>query len=236
MTTLDAYSVIVAKIPDCAVSPALLNAIPLEIATRCTSFRDPIKQLGFILGRLLCWRLLDGRTHFSKWIRTWKVSSRGKPSVPNNKHFSISYSGSFVAVGVGPFLGLDLQQIIPFSFADFQLILSPREISNLAVSEDADRLFAQMWTAKEAVIKAAGTGIREDIASLCESPEGCYTYENAKWKVLRCSGPLGYELAVAVPIEFAWKRVNISNMNERDALNTLLAIKSINLTELHRML
>ena len=89
----------------------------------------------------------------------------GRPRVTGTGlHLSVSHSGSHVALAVtaaGP-VGVDVERITPDSVDLAGSVLAADEHRLLAGLSGADRTaaFFQLWTRKEAALKAAGTGLR----------------------------------------------------------------------------
>ncbi len=100
------------------------------------------------------------------------VSEYGKPFIQGSDlPFSLSRTGNLFAFVVGrgnQFLGIDIEQIKPridfigisrdyFSANEQQLILSYKNVT------DQKRTFFEIWTRKEAFLKAIGVGINADL-------------------------------------------------------------------------
>jgi len=211
------YLVIIAKTPNLPVPKTLVNVLPYDQMVRCMSYRSTISQMGFLLTRLLCWNVLADNVPFSSWICDWKTNPSGKPSLGTNSNFSISRSGLFVAVGFGPCIGVDLQEKIRICLSDYLIALSPAEKKMLDNSMDPESLFFNIWTKKEAVLKAAGTGIKDSISALFESKDELYVYENIKWKAFNCLAPIGFEMALAVPVQYSSNKIITQVMQESEA-------------------
>ena len=97
-----------------------------------------------------------------------------KPSIrESNIEWSISHSGNQVIMAASNslrHLGIDLEQIKPLDLWLYDELLSDGEKNKVAQSEDKLRTFYQIWTSKEAVIKAYGSG-ELDIAEVNTSLE-----------------------------------------------------------------
>lgn len=89
-------------------------------------------------------------------------TDRGKPYLPDHKdiHFNISHCprGCICAVSDQP-IGVDIQDIRPFSQDIVKQCCSKEELFMLNQSPDPAACFAQMWTMKESYLKMTGTGI-----------------------------------------------------------------------------
>jgi 4'-phosphopantetheinyl transferase len=85
---------------------------------------------------------------------------RGAPLPVNGVYWSISHKSDYVAGVVGPDpVGIDLELIRTFSEGVRRKIADEAEWA--LSSEIPERRFFRFWTAKEAVLKAAGTGLSE---------------------------------------------------------------------------
>ena len=119
------------------------------------------------------------RIELSKYLGTKAKSivireyENGKPYIPETDlPFSLSRTRNMFAFVVGQsmhFLGIDIEQIKPdidfinisrnyFSVKEQQLILSFKNVA------DQKRAFFEIWTRKEALLKAIGIGINEEIS------------------------------------------------------------------------
>lgn len=83
----------------------------------------------------------------------------GKPAVTGMKGgFNISHAGSWVvcAYATEGDIGVDIEQRKPVDIHDYKSVLTPDEFISLTHSNKLD--FFQLWTLKEAIIKADGRG------------------------------------------------------------------------------
>jgi 4'-phosphopantetheinyl transferase len=89
---------------------------------------------------------------------------RGAPYIPGGPHLSISHSGALEAVAVCELpVGVDVERIRPLrALALARRFFPPVEADALAALPEAERdaAFLRLWTAKEAYVKALGTGFR----------------------------------------------------------------------------
>ena len=85
---------------------------------------------------------------------------QGVPKPYDGKYWSITHKDEYVA-GVASLtsIGIDIEKIRPCSKALFKKTASQKEWA--LSSEEPCKLFFRYWTAKEAVIKLNGTGIKD---------------------------------------------------------------------------
>ena len=117
--------------------------------------------LRIILGRYL--KLDPAQINFTH-------RDRGKPYLtadcnPLNLQFNLSHSENMAIVGISrdrP-IGVDLEKIRPMEnaeqLAERFFCASEYALLTQAIPEERDKLFFQLWTAKEAYLKATGEGI-----------------------------------------------------------------------------
>jgi len=97
-------------------------------------------------------------------------SDRGKPYLtddcnPLNLQFNLSHSENMAIVGISRDrrIGVDLEKIRPMEnaeqLAERFFCASEYDLLTQAIPEERDKLFFQLWTAKEAYLKATGEGI-----------------------------------------------------------------------------
>lgn len=91
-----------------------------------------------------------------------------KPWLPENQdlHFNISHSGDWVVFlfSSSP-CGIDIEKIKPdFDFEGMMpSVFHPREIDWINGQNERNRAFFKLWTIKESLLKAQGTGLVDDL-------------------------------------------------------------------------
>jgi 4'-phosphopantetheinyl transferase len=117
-------------------------------------------------------------------------------------HVSCSASGDLglVALGRGRRIGVDVEAVVPWS-ADVldERWLDPEERRALVALPEVHRPLAtaRAWTQKEAVLKARGTGLREDPAAI-RTPLGRPDGVVAGWRVREVPVPGGWVASLAL--------------------------------------
>ena len=120
--------------------------------------------------------------------------AHGKPQLGGalcDWHFNLSHSGdrALLALAQGVAVGVDLELPRPRQrfMALAQRYFSASEVATLCECPEPERLrmFYALWTAKEAVLKAAGVGIAHGLARAVMRLDG------GRWRPTRFGGALG---------------------------------------------
>ncbi|WP_052711432.1 4'-phosphopantetheinyl transferase family protein [Elstera litoralis] len=118
----------------------------------------------FTLGHMLTRGLLleDGQ------IEDFALGPYGKPFLPNAPGFNLAHSGGFLTLVVGnsPWLGIDIETgPRDGKYRDLLIpVCHPAERAYLA-GRGLDA-FLKCWTRKEALLKARGTGLSDDLTQI----------------------------------------------------------------------
>jgi phosphopantetheinyl transferase len=97
----------------------------------------------------------------------------GKPAViapADVPGFNLSHSGDCIAIGVADTdIGVDIERLRPMPHADevARHVFHPEELHWLAHQPDALRAFFRLWTLKESLLKAVGTGFSVPPRQIC---------------------------------------------------------------------
>ena len=153
----------------------LYTYLSLAEQLRSDRFRFNGDRRRFILGRGLLRKLLSNFLQESPQNIPLHTDKIGKPYLKNNKEgwtFNISHAGEFVMLAMrrdphGRRLGVDIEAIrwVEDMHAISQLYFSDEEAAAVKNQAQPD-LFFQLWTKREALLKAAGMGLNEHMRSI----------------------------------------------------------------------
>jgi 4'-phosphopantetheinyl transferase len=131
---------------------------------------------------------------------------KGKPYWPDGPHFNLSHSGRYAALAwqYQDEVGLDLEDThreVDFSELG-QRFFARSEAALLRQSSHPRRLFFEIWTAKEAYIKAIGSGLHhplDQFVTIQDTQLGLWDLQGQalEWKLWRPRGPWSW-------VESAW--------------------------------
>jgi 4'-phosphopantetheinyl transferase len=131
-------------------------------------FKRQVDRWRRLAGRLLLWYTLKNHTGWDQnSLPPICYNVYGKPYLPDfDLDFSISHAGSMVACGFvfSGKAGLDVEEIFPVDFADYASILNIDEQAAIRAGKNSLKTFYRIWTRKEAILKAIGTGFLMDPA------------------------------------------------------------------------
>ena len=121
--------------------------------------REQALQYKHVLGQFCClksWQMLYDLVGIPGYRDTkWKYNEHGKPYLENGPYFSISHCKEGIAVAIDDHpIGIDIEHI---RHADSDLIARVMNKEERVGMDD--RKFTRLWTQKEAIVKAEGTGI-----------------------------------------------------------------------------
>ena len=204
---------------------ALLTSDEIAKANR---FRFPQHKRRFIVARGILRQLLGDYLTVAPHSINFAYEPRGKPMLTKVKNtalqFNISHSQEYALLGFTRkhLIGVDLeyQRSMPDSLKIAKRFFSAREFEMLkdAAEDERAKLFFQLWTAKEAYLKALGTGLSSSLASI-EIAFDLHQYpyiqsleeeKNINWSLYPCTPAKSYIGAIAVntslssPQTFFW--------------------------------
>ena len=139
-------------------------------------------------------------------------TQNGKPYISPDFDFNISHSGNLVvcAFATGNKVGIDIEACKPLETAFFREYFSEEEWKKINGASDPLIAFYEFWTAKEAVLKAAGIGLMDNLAAL-EIKGEKVLFENEDWYIQEVFIGEGYKCHVCsvINIPVAVKEINV---------------------------
>lgn len=146
----------------------LLDPSEIERATR---FRFEVDRERFIIAHGSLRSLLGEQLSEDPARIQLERGPYGKPFVPGSElRFNLSDTKDAMLVGItkGQEIGVDIEtmQRRVDHLAVSEHYFTPEEVEAIALSSDTKRRFLEYWTRKEAVLKASGVGIMDDLKVL----------------------------------------------------------------------
>lgn len=137
---------------------------------RQARYRQPADRLRFAAGRALCRTVLARMAGSSVSAIRLAMDAHGRPCIESGADgmwFNLTHSGAVVALVVAPFpqVGIDTEEERPGIAEELAAtVCTAREHAALSVLEPAQhqQRFFDLWTLKEAFMKATGRGMGID--------------------------------------------------------------------------
>ena len=109
-----------------------------------------------LIGKILLLHCFDKFGLGNRKIYEISYTPLGRPFLSNRIDFNISHSGQCVVCVMSneSKVGIDIEEIIPFSLEDVEIFFSDEEQGVFKQSAEALQTFYNLWTKKEAIMKA----------------------------------------------------------------------------------
>lgn len=143
----------------------ILSDDELHTASRYFHTKDMISCIsGKAALRMILSKLLGKRPEKIQFL----LSANKKPRIEEIE-FNVSHSGDqiLIAVGTKP-VGIDIEYINrDFNFESIlDSVFNIEEIASINLSKDLSLSFYNLWTRKEAILKATGEGLADDLTQI----------------------------------------------------------------------
>ena len=159
-------------IPDYVHSiTSLIENLDKEERLRARRYHFDADRNRFIISRSFLKILLAEKIGIKANEVQIEKDSFDKPYLPSypNLYFNLSHSGDYILIIIGDKkVGIDIEKInYTQNFSDIlPTIFSKYEIDELLISSNKTLTFYKFWTRKEAILKAIGKGMNEDLKSI----------------------------------------------------------------------
>tara|TARA_R110002050_G_scaffold296272_1_gene456043 strand:- start:1209 stop:1913 length:705 start_codon:yes stop_codon:yes gene_type:complete len=157
-----------------------LGLLPRNLQNEVMKYHRWQDRQNTLFGKLLVfvayYMVYNEKLDFNKYLR----NSFGKPFIKNiNFEFNISHSGNMVVcVFSKEQVGIDIEEIRKMNFEYFDSVFTKVELDEIKNSDGLK--FYELWTAKEAVVKAIGKGLSISISNI-KVTESYAIYNGIKW-------------------------------------------------------
>lgn len=188
-------------------APHATAVLQAEELRRAQRYHRAVDYHRFLLGRAALRLVLGAYTRLPPASLHFEPGATKKPLLREapGLHYNVSHAGEWVVLAVAGFeVGIDVERLDPlFAFQDvLDHSFSPAEKAFVEYSHSPHRAFYQLWTRKEAFVKATGRGID---AGFCQMPalEGQHQVvgfsQVPRWVVSSFEVAVDYAAAVAYP-------------------------------------
>jgi 4'-phosphopantetheinyl transferase len=158
-------------VPASSALPGMVSLLAVDERSRAERFHFDHHRERYIAARATLRRLLGAYAHVAPEEIAFRYGERGKPAVEAPAaavgiNFNVSHRGDYALYAFcrGRALGIDIEFVrdVPQALAIGRKHFTPEESHLLVAAEANGRIqdsFFRLWTRKEAVIKAVGTGL-----------------------------------------------------------------------------
>ncbi len=149
----------------------LLSLLDAEELARAERFRFAHDRHRFIIGHGLLRHVLGKRLNVKPEEIHFARGPHGKPFIAEARlqfNFSDTKDAILIAVSEGAELGVDVETMARSvdHMAVGKHYFTPEEVADIRDTPEPKRRFLELWTRKEAVLKASGVGIMDDLKVL----------------------------------------------------------------------
>jgi 4'-phosphopantetheinyl transferase len=193
---------------------SLLRFLSPEENLRANRFHKPEDHASYIVAHAGVRMILSQHYDIDLASMSFRRSPTGKPLLVHAQgappvHFNLSHSGALVVIAVSrdAEVGIDVEAIDPtLNLDEAGGFCSSVELAWLATLPDDQCLRAlyRIWTIKEAMMKAEGSGLRSsltdfsvDLTSSAYTEIHCSSPPSQPWFIQELEVPLGYTSALA---------------------------------------
>lgn len=182
---------------DARLYKCLLESLPQKEQESILRYRFQEDRTRKLLGRMVIRLYHEHFMNDFDWS-SWAESETRKPYLKNGKEFNISHSGNYVGVAFSSTpVGFDIEKIDDKDVRNLESYLHPKEQKALEKSRDRTDLFFQIWTRKEALLKAKGEGFKNGLAQQSVLQSSI----NNEWYIQPVEIANDYKSAVCTTIE-----------------------------------
>jgi len=165
----------------------------------------------YLMGRFFLRQVIGTTLDLDPGGLEFERDSYGKLSICGKyvPHINLSYTGAAVLIALADYpVGVDIERINPtFVYQDIiDHYFSPEEADFISTANDPADAFFLLWTRKEAVLKAVGTGLVDDLHAVPSLQNGSICRLGTKllssgiWQVNSYYVATDYRISVACPI------------------------------------
>ncbi len=163
----------------------LLKKLPENMQREICSIKYRETQWHRLVGRLLLKKALKHTQYAEQLIDNWTSGTNGKPYIPQWVEFNISHSKDYIVLVFGEQepLGIDVEYLKKnINVVALKYFFCENERKYIEESLDKTHAFFELWTRKEAILKACGQGMSNELY-LCDCSKNIVQYASQNWAI-----------------------------------------------------
>lgn len=182
------------------MNTASVHAVIMAVPRAITVLKGREKNLA--LSRFARQALTEAARYSGISLTELEKGPQGQPIPENGMYWSLSHANAYVAATAAPCrVGIDIEVIKPIRTEVIETVFDTKERA-LKTPFDATR-FCRFWTAKEAVLKAAGVGLRGldtcRIARILDARQLEVRYDDKTWIVSQAEAVPNHIASISIP-------------------------------------
>jgi len=180
--------------------PERLDTLSSDERARADRFRFPSDRAAYVLTRAIARELLADYCGVAPTMLTFDYGPAGKPRLTgdNAPRFNISHSGMLAVIAIARReVGIDVERRKPPLPEVSPAVFSANEAREIRSADDPLIAFYDIWTRKEALVKAMGTGLGKSVSDLVVGRRGDMTIKGVHLRSL----DIGAEYSGAVAMD-----------------------------------
>lgn len=195
---------------------ALLSQLPLVLQERVARFRRWQDQQANLLGKLLLQQQLTAYGLPATSLNHYQLDAYERPFINGAPDFNISHTNGMVVCAVSDAgrIGIDVEQLNPIDLTDFRRVFTAKEYHYIHHATDSQGAFFELWTKKEAVMKADGRGFHLDPQQIM-AMDSTIIIDNKPWLSHRVNLTNGFDCHVAMEDE---KEIQLKTLEPKQLL------------------
>jgi 4'-phosphopantetheinyl transferase len=160
----------------------MMQPLPQDMQQKILAYRGWQERQARILGKHMLLKLLKD-FDLSLTLADLRYTEFNKPYLSSGFDFSIAHSNEIVicAGAINAEIGADIEKMLPIEISDYEDHLTTNEWNLIHKASDVQIAFYQIWTKKEALLKALGKGVNIDFKKLDVSSDRISYDERTYW-------------------------------------------------------
>lgn len=191
---------------------AISKLIPESVLLRVNSYIKWQDRQATIFGKILLQKALE---FLNLPIKTGNLRTTdfGRPFIRNCPDFNISHTNGLVICAVSELgrVGVDTELVSPIDHQEFKLQFHEEEISEIESANNKTLKFYEIWTRKEAIVKADGRGLQIELNSWSVCNKNSLVLAEKEWRLYSFVMHSTYVVSIACEMdsEITIKKVQI---------------------------
>jgi 4'-phosphopantetheinyl transferase len=161
--------------------PHYLCLLPAFMGVEIMRYKYAADQKARLLSRLMLRESIK-ETLAGDCLNNWRRDVNNKPLIDNWNAFNIAHAANLVilAYTTGETVGIDIEKRKKLEYTDIMENFHTGEQQHITSAADPISCFYKIWTKKEALLKAAGTGIVNGLSDF-SCVEDIVNYRSRNW-------------------------------------------------------